>query len=757
MSAKEKFKLHITWKGAVLLLAELALLIWGVCGLFAGERMLYDREQIESGALAFAPGVYRAHIVYEAKTDDKNKLAVTFGDYPYKGVLSNEIALYAGDTEAESVFWVTADVKDVQIKAINGEEKPEDFQLKELTVYHTNMGSRLFVFFVLLLSLLINGCLIFYRYDRRVGVSVRSKLVFCILAGTVVISSVPLLADYVLSGHDVGYHLLRIEGLWKGWLAGYFPVRIQPDWMRGHGYATAVFYGDTFLTVPALLRLLGFPVVSAYKAYVFLINTATVLISYFSFKGIFRGRRAALLGSMLYSLNAYRLYDLYVSATVGEYTAMTFLPLLCYGFYKIYTEDVRGRKYGRYWVPIALGLSGIIQCHVLSCEMTAAFIVALCLILWKKTFRRETFWVLSKAVLFTLLLNAWFLIPFLDYMLTEDFYVKHAFGRMIQTWGLYPAHLARVFYDAGNSVMLDLNGMVATGAYSLGAALTAGYFFYIYLHSIREFWAEGAERRLGRLAFGIGTAAVLMSLVIFPWDSLQKANGILNSLISALQFPNRLLSIAAIAFTLLTCVTAREIWRRKNRLRCGVFLTVVAGLCLAGSLYQVDAMLYQHPLYRIYTGESMGNTYVGGAEYLPAGTAQYSVFYDKGTPGPGVTIEAFEKDRYELHTEAVCLNEAGQESFVELPVFAYKGYQAWDADSGELLAVSSGNNENVRVSLPEGYHGRVVLDFVSPWYWRAAEAVTAVSVLGLLLWKALDRKKRRAAPGQTGGNVESAD
>ena len=65
-------------------------------------------------------------------------------------------------------------------------------------------------------------------------------------------------------------------------------------------------------------------------------------------------------------------------------------------------------------------------------------------------------------------------------------------------------------------------------------------------------------------------------------------------------------------------------------------------------------------------------------------------------------------------------------AFVEFPRYAYRGYHAWDA-KGKELAVDRSTGK-VRVLLPAGFTGSVHIDFVQPWYWRAAQ------LLSLLFW-----------------------
>ena len=101
-------------------------------------------------------------------------------------------------------------------------------------------------------------------------------------------------------GQDLGFHLMRIEGIAEGLENGVFPVKMQGLWMEGYGYPVSVYYGDFLLYIPALLRLCGVPVVAAYKIFVALVNLGTGLLALYSFRKIFGDDRVALVCAAAY-------------------------------------------------------------------------------------------------------------------------------------------------------------------------------------------------------------------------------------------------------------------------------------------------------------------------------------------------------------------------------------------------------------------------------------------------------------------------
>lgn len=89
------------------------------------------------------------------------------------------------------------------------------------------------------------------------------------------------------------------------------------------------------------------------------------------------------------------------------------------------------------------------------------------------------------------------------------------------------------------------------------------------------------------------------------------------------------------------------------------------------------------------------------------------------------------KDQDTLQTTITVVN-TGADGYAEIPVLYYKGYQAKDEATGELLPVVGGDNNVVRIEIPAGYKGTLYITFHSPWYWRAAEAISAVTILFVL-------------------------
>ena len=171
-------------------------------------------------------------------------------------------------------------------------------------------------------------------------------------------------------GHDGAYHLARLQNLADGLKSGQFPVRMGGFSFNGYGAITSVFYPDVFL-YPFALMLLG-GASAAYVGNVLLaaLNIGAAAGMYAAAKRLFQNRWAATCASVLYTLSAYRVMDVYTRVAVGEAMAMAFFPLFIVGLYEALFGDAKC------WRMLALSACGIFLSHMLSTMLCAVLAAA---------------------------------------------------------------------------------------------------------------------------------------------------------------------------------------------------------------------------------------------------------------------------------------------------------------------------------------------------------------------------------------------
>ena len=702
-------------------------------GVPVNDTLIYD-------GIALKPGVYSIELSYETDYDRGAHCTLRDGTVFTGGLLTNGEHFYKNLGKTGFHAWLYESTEHMQVVVTY--DGGGSLVTGDLKVTETNlMWTKLLVVLLFGLALAL-AIMTYYYYQQKYEVSSRKKQVFFFLALISLVASLPYLHEGVISGADLTYHLLRIEGVKDGLLSGQIPVRIEPGWLYDHGYADAIFYCNTLLVIPALLRMAGFTILSSYCIYCILLNIATAWIAYHCFSRIYESDTIGLVCSGLYTLSVFRIYKLTITSAVGEGSAYVFLPLILYGFYRVFSEDRKEKKYKTAWVPLAIGYAGLMQTHVLTCEITLFLTIVICLIFLPRIFHLNTFLELAKGALAALGLSMWYLVPFVDYYLTQDMHIKHASARTIQERGTLPAQLAFHFWSTGDNTPLGNNGMQYSHPVGVGFVLALGLFVFAALaingayQKIKNSNNNSNNSKKAKVGLGVvsaimGTLLLVMSLNVFPWNAIQNRNGLSAALVSSLQFPNRFLGWGTV---FLVTVFGYVLWYFANGKRAyyriGILVAILS--ILSGNMYMLDYVAKDQNHYNLYHEEGMGFGYISGAEYLIEGTDEEKLTFDNPVAGPKVTILSYEQKA--LHVKMECRNVGGY-SYVTLPLLSYKGYRAKDGE-GRRLVVTDGTNHLLRVQVPAGFAGEIRVDFVSPLYWRISEIISLATLIGLLAaWK----------------------
>lgn len=737
----------------ILLIIELILLAVGIAGLFGkdeiyeygqeamqcnfgtyseeyGGIVTFDTEgstgyMVDFKNIALPRGTYRIQLHYITDTSMRNLLELTNDSLEEYNFKCNGTLLFAGLDQTDVELWLLRDSDQTEIHAYYSGEGM--LAVQGVTIRRTNAWNRILLFIMVCLFGVVNTVCVYWQYDRKYHIAVKNKNIVFALGIIILFTALPVLSGYMLSTGDLLYHLMRVEGIRDGISNGQFPVRISPEWQQGYGYASPVFYGETILYLAGFFRLLGFTVTTSCCLFLFVIAAATVLISYGCFAKMFGEPYVGVFCSMLYSLSIYRIFQTYCKSSWGECLGIMLLPLIVYGFYRIVTQDIHEKNYSKSWLPLAVGLALLVQSHLLTGEIVGLFVVILCVVLWKKVFRVQTFLALAKAALYSILFSAWFLVPFADYMITGDFVIHHVSERTIQYRGLYPAHLLFTHFINGETVFFDQDGMYQSPPAGVGIVLIAGLVLFLLLSLKGENKGLSCkEKKLGYIAGFCSVIAMLMSLSLFPWDRIQSLGGIAKELVSKIQMPYRFLTIANVGLTVVAGLVLKCFLDRKNKMLTACYVGGMMLLLGCGSIYLMEQFVNgQEPL-RVHNSQGMGTGYISGAEYLPykADPSQF-VYHDPVCTG---SLEYSDYRKLSLGAEAYLSNRGQETESAAFSLLYYKGYRAFHVEDGQELNCYSGDNCEVTVEIPAGFEGRVQVKFVSPWYWRAGEAVTVLTV-----------------------------
>lgn len=625
---------------------------------------------------------------------------------------------------------------------LTGDAVEEDYiQLLDVQVIPSKLTCVYQIFlavaFFVLADLFVVG---YYRYYRKWEAN--RRMAFLTLACTLLLTSVPVFQEGLIRGKDVVFHLQRIEGIYQGLLSGQFPVRIQPGWLYGHGYAVSVFYGDIFLYFPALLRMVGFTVEEATKCYLLAVNVATAMIAFHSFRKITGDRLSGMIGCILYLSCPYRM-DCLFNIKMGRSGAMMFYPLIVAGFYLLFTVDEDSKEYKGIWKYLTLGFTGLLMTHMLSGLMVAIYAVLACLVFCRRVFRKKPLVEIAKAAGSFILLNLWLLVPFLDYMLREKLKINASLERVVGEGTDYYA-LMEDFAQEGK----DIYHLLADRD-SLGYALLLVIAFYVILMPYQK--KEEPLVKYGRWMLVWTLFSLWVCMKAFPVAELAKASKLICQYFLMTQYQLRFMSVAVVfASGLGAMLFAGHMRGRKDG-----WLMIGALLCV--TVWQCDGYFQTAAAQEVfldaadldfYEGNSEHDFSVGNGEYLPVGVDP-TRFTEEVVPQEGVTIGEVEREYLTFRITAS--NSSAEDKEITLPVLYYTGYRAYDMRTKTALAAYMGDNGCVAVRVPGNYEGRFEMRFRVAWYWRVAEAVSMVSLAAYIICRMgiAERWKRRRREKQT--------
>lgn len=647
---------------------------------------------------------------------------------------SAQIILYHGKTQAVGRVWgsVLSNISDVKIQFAynnNATIAIKAIRIEEQLIYRV---TRLLGY--LLSCLLVDG-VIFYLSNQKIDEKKRYLLLS--LTGIAVVASLPCFADHLFSGTDLEYHLLRIGAIAEELKNGQFPVRLQTDAVNGAGYITPVFYSDFFLYIPAVLYLLMVPLQTCYQIYVVLVNIATTAASYFSFSKMFRSERLGVLGTILYVFAADRMQSVLVGASVGKYTALIFLPLIALGVYNIL--ESKDKMSFKEYMPLVVGLTGIIQSHILTCEMIVVFAILFFVIHIREFLLKERLVGLIKAGMLTLALNLFFILPFLMSWMTMDINVKMREGN-IKSQGAYPMQLFSIFPSTNGW----FNPMTMQGdtSVTMGVALVIGGVVFL-LCMMRSKAMEIEQERsyiYGKRMLGYGCLALFMCTVYFPWEI---DLGPITNILSAVQFPPRYLEIVTITFTILALCVVKILWKRSEpKYAVAVSAVLVLFTVLTAGYYYSNATNGLMP-YRVYTYEELNTMNLGGgSEYIPGKWADVNMLTAGEPVAKGENIEVISYEKEGMVTTLTCKN-TGEEAYVELPLLCYNNYVVRDISTGESMLYQKNDMSAMEVLLPAGYDGSIEIFYEAPMIWHVAEVISLLTAISLLGYKVILPKVRK--------------
>ncbi len=673
--------------------------------------------QGEDGGLNLMWGEYEVSVVCSG-VQSLTLSPVSAGRQPF--IEGGELTTPQGGGEAQARFTLTDSTQGLFLAcALPEGVSAQEAGIASVTVHRVGAGvfSPDLAAWAALAGAVLTALLVL-SWDRSARGARRRRDAMVIVCAAL-FASMPCLWGRLCEGHDLFFHLNRIEGIASGLRTGQLPVRIHSSTLLGYGYAAPEFYPELFLYIPAALRLLGVSLTASVLIFEVLINLAVAVSAYLSARRIFRDDTVALGASMLYTLCTYRLANLYVRATLGESLAMIFLPLLIAAMVEVLLRDERQ------WPLLSLAMTGIFMSHLLSTMFSVLF-CALASVCCLPRLVREPRRILAilKAAGVMVLCSAWFLVPFLDYAGAG---ISTSVAINAAEHVLTPGSYLVAFSGLDPAVPAELEDYACSIGTVPGLALLLGCAALLarrYAHG-----RGGESERLALTLAVLGALALLVATDAFPWETVCRMRAPVSTFFMQIQFPWRLVSMAV---PLLSLAAAWGYLAQPARRAAGMAVILVLSVMAGG--YTMQHFVMQGPM---ITAEDYCDTRIGQYEYTYAGTEKSALEPGYAFDGAQqLTLKDFEKRGSTL---SCTIDNPGAGEYIELPLLYYPHYRA--KLNGQECRVVRGTNNVLRIFCrANADSARLTVWFDPPLSWRLSQGA---SLAGLaLLLAALARRKR---------------
>lgn len=691
-------------------------------GLIDSDYGLVVRETVAmNGIVAYTPGYvlnrgsYTAQIVYQAEAEDS---VLELWEQ------NSKVAAWPLDprqSKATADFTLSKDAKEIRLQVNYG--GTGSFTIKQLSLSpHTVFYTDTYFFMVLFLACSL--VMWMYVVQGRAQLTQERLTDFCVILGVALLATTPMMQTYLYNGDDLCYHLARLEGLKDGILDGQIPVNILPEGMQGNGYLNAM-YPYLFLYIGAFLRICRVSLGLSYKMLIFLANFGSAVSAYIAVKSMCKSRRSVVLAVVLYTLMPYRFTNIFSRGDLGEILALTFWPLVIAGLYHV----ILGER--RKWYYLVIGVSGILQSHILSAAFAAVICVITALVYCVRIVRERRYIEVGKAAGMFFLLNMWYLVPFIFYYFEKDLstdvlrwsgYFEQSINpsNFTQSLSLYN----KQYFTFG----LALLGCVGIGVIRLVCERDQkktnedGYVLYLFI---------------------LGILLAYMTTGYFPSRRLLD-NALFENIATMVQFPWRFLGPASACF----CFVGAIGLERSQILRpyrnfvfamlVGLNLLIIISVPADNSHMPYDnAEAVASKGHESKLGTSVGLFYPH--EWRLGGATDESLMTSVITSDlNAISVRQYQKKGTQAAVAYTATEEGG---YIELPIQNYTGYRAYD-ENGNRLEIRRGDGARMRFAVQgDGTEHVIRVRYGPNPLFIAANLVSALTIL-CIMWRRLRRRDK---------------
>lgn len=649
---------------------------------------------IQSNTIALPDGDYIFSIVYTSESTNKviiqgnNDVADEYELSPYQNIIYLPVTFEVPTTDAKMRFYYCGE---------------GTFSIMDVNIVSNKMiyTDHIFSFILLNIFLLIIGATIFGLYKKKISYKDVLIVGALIILALLTIPQKVLTEETVRRGVDTIFHLTRIEEIRDGLLEGQFPVVIWPYMANEYG-EIATAYPSTFLYFAALLRILRVSPIYVFQLMTVFTSILQLTLCYLATKIISGDKIKALIASVLFAFSLFHIDNLGNKGTaLGMGIAAAFTFLVVAGIYQVLNGNCDK------WYILTLGMTGVINAHILTAVFCTTLVMILCLLNLKSFMEKKRLLSFAKAVLASVLINLYIILSFADGM-RNDLNINNL---KWTSFGVDNINLAEcVTYPAS---LMTIAGLIII-------------FMYIVFNSNEE---NSNEVKFLKYIFGICFLVYLLTTNLIPWQKVREV-GIIDLILNFIQYPTRLYAIITPLLVIGLALCIKETLTKRKVL--GIVFGIILVVSFGASVKYANDRTNKDEI--IMYNKVIGETHVTPplADYLPNGVTKE--WYDSPVPVYSnyddgiINIVDYKKLGTRVYCTYTCKNE---KEYMDIPLFFYKGYICYDSH-GNKIPIEKGKYSRIRLNLMKTdapYSIYIKYDIPIIYYFALAVSVAAFVLL----------------------------
>lgn len=530
-------------------------------------------------------------------------------------------------------------------------------------------------------------------------------------------------------GQDLHFHVYRIGAMAEELRLAplKIPIRILSASFNNYGYGVPLFYGDFLLYIPAFLVVLGLSEQHALQ----LLIVAILWLSFLAMKSqIFRVTKKsdfAMASAFIYVCSSYFLIDLCIRMAIGEASAFIFLPFAFCSFYSILYRQCKSD-----WLYLCFGMSGLLLCHNITFVFVCVILFVWALIKIKVLITNQGILKILFAAVLAIGLSASFIFPMLEAMTVQKYQVTSNNEYQIAEFISYAPEWIDFFlpYEIKKIINQIFNLSLQTEYWTPGGI---GILWLFTVIADLRIQAEGKNKVL-QIFFYIGSI-IYIALFIKPVISL------VSKFLAFMQFGWRLYTFSTFIFSIYLAYILSYFFKAKLKSLTFILVALLSiytiGPRYAYQIYlNIQGMDYIESVnpefYEHYDMSYSPND--GDNMYLPEGVNWY-LFQDRGDAciSNNADVE-LSFARINNHCEITVKNNSYTDTTVELPLYFYKGYTAYDISTGKTFEISKSENGLVQLEIYDANDLTIDVFYKGTFIQSFSDLLSIISLIGFIVF-----------------------